>query len=236
MKGFDIMILNQRQSEILNKLKIQKRMSVTEISKIFFVSEMTVRRDLKLLEEQGYIKRYNGGAMFYQDEIFLPICYRKFLHSDQKTELAKKTKKFFHNCMNVFIDSSSTCSYIIPLLSDYKNIHIITNSIQNLLVATENNIKCTLAGGDYYSCDMCTIGSECENFLERLNPDIAFFSSLGLSDDGFITDCNEAQNSVRKTIIKNCKTNIFLFDSHKLHKKYLYTLCTTEEISELIIL
>ena len=120
--------------------------------------------------------------------------------------------RFFYllrDSMNVFLDSSSTCSYIIPLFSEYDNIHIITNSVQSIISASEHNITCTLAGGDFYKRDMCTVGRICENFLQTINVDIAFFSSLGLSDDGLITDCDEFQNSVRKTVMKNCDTNIF---------------------------
>lgn len=229
------MNLNQRQHDISEELKKRKRMSVSELSQKFHVSEMTIRRDLKLLEEKGYIKRYTGGAMFCSNEI-LPIGYRKMLHSKQKVELAKRTKVFLHNSMNVFLDSSSTCSYIVPILSEYENIHIVTNSVQSTLAAAEYNISCTLVGGTFYARDMCTVGSMCDDLLQNINVDIAFFSSLGLSEDGLITDCDELQNSVRKTVMKNCRTNIFLFDSHKLNKKYLFTLCNKDDVNELIIL
>lgn len=230
------MNINHRQAEISEELKKEKRMSVSALARKFHVSEMTIRRDLKILEEKGCIKRYNGGAIFCSDEICLPIGYRKMLHAKQKAELAKRTKKFLGDSMNIFLDSSSTCSYIIPILSEYENIHIVTNSVQSTLAATEYNISCTLVGGNFYARDMCTVGSICDAFLQNINVDIAFFSSLGLSDDGLITDCDEFQNSVRKTVMKNCQTNIFLFDSHKLHKKYLYTLCCKDDVTELIIL
>lgn len=83
---------------------------------------------------------------------------------------------------------------------------------------------------------MCTVGSLSERFLRGIHPDIAFFSSAGLSDDGLITDDNEQQTAARKVVMENCRRNIFLFESHKLHKTYLYTVCRAEELADLIIL
>lgn len=55
--------MNDRQSRLIGYLKEQKRASVKKPAARFYVSEMTVRRDLKELELQGYLKRYNGGTV-----------------------------------------------------------------------------------------------------------------------------------------------------------------------------
>ena len=67
------MILNERQEQIIETLKKEKRISVKKLSEMFFVCEMTIRRDLKELEESGYIKRYSGGAMINSEEDLMPI-------------------------------------------------------------------------------------------------------------------------------------------------------------------
>lgn len=231
------MRLNERQTKIVEVLKERKRMSVVQLAKQFFVSEMTIRRDLKLLEEESYIVRYNGGAMIKNgDGDIMPIKYRRLLHIKQKTNLAKMAEKYLKDSINVFIDSSSTCMYIIPLIAEHKDIHIFTNSVQTVIAAAERGIKCTLIGGNYYKYDMCTVGSIAEEFLRGINADIAFFSSAGLSDDGFITDHDELQTAIRKIVMSKCDTNIFLFDNHKLHKKYIYTLCHKDDVTETFIL
>ena len=230
------MLLNQRQMQMLEALKKEERLSVKALAQRFWVSEMTVRRDLKLLEGEGYIQRYSGGALIKSNEGALPVKYRKLLHTRQKATLAGKAKKHLHDSMSVFIDTSSTCMYLIPLLAEYRAIHVISNSVQTVMAAAERGLACTLIGGDYDSHDMCTVGSLSEHFLRGIHPDIAFFSSAGLSDDGLITDDNEQQTAARKVIMENCRRNIFLFESHKLHKTYLYTVCRAEELADLIIL
>lgn len=231
------MELNDRQESIISYLKENKRASVKKLSANFYVSEMTIRRDLKELEKQGYIQRYSGGAVYNSNEAgALPISARMLMSASVKRRLAEKAKKYIKNGLTVFLDSSSTCSYLIPLLAEYKNITVITNSILTLHRAAEYHIPCILAGGDYYEYDMCTVGSVTESFLSKINPDLAFFSVLGLSDDGIITDCDLKQTAIRIIVMKNCRNNIFLFDSTRISKKYPYTICNCNEVTDVLII
>ena len=229
-------MLNERQQDIVEFIKKEKRASVKKLAAQFFVSEMTIRRDLKELEIQKYLKRYNGGAIYYGSDLSLPVNVRKFLNAKEKNMLSRKAEKYLRNGLTVFIDSSSTCMYIIPLLAEYDNITIITNSVQNVLIASEHHISCIVAGGEYCECDMCTVGSETENYLRNINVDIAFFTTLGLSDDGVISDSDERQTAVRKAVMENSKKNLFLFESGKLHKKFPYTLCRTDMADDIIMI
>lgn len=229
-------MLTERQYKIVEFMKKNKSASVRRLSKEFFVSEMTVRRDLTELERQGYLARYNGGAYYCENDDILPVEARKKLHSAEKQKLSVMAKKYLSDSITVYIDSSSTCMYIIPILSEYNDIKIVTNSIQSLMTAAKYHIPCIIAGGEYYEHDMCTVGSVTENFLENLNVDAAFFSSKGISDDGIISDDDLRQTAVRKTVMKNVKKVIFMFDSTKTHKKYLYTVCKSDAIDGVIML
>ncbi len=229
-------MLNERQQDIVEFIKKEKRASVKKLASQFFVSEMTIRRDLKELENQNYLKRYNGGAVYCRSDSLLPIEMRKFLNAKEKNILSKRAEKYLRDSQTVFIDSSSTCMYIIPLLTDYNDITIITNSVQNLLVAAEHHIRCSIAGGNYYERDMCTVGSETENYLRNINVDIAFLTTSGLSDDGVISDIDERQTAVRKAVMENSKKNLFLFESSKLHKKFPYTLCRTDMADDIFMI
>lgn len=230
------MILNERQEQIIETLKKEKRISVKKLSEMFFVCEMTIRRDLKELEESGYIKRYSGGAMINSEEDLMPIEFRRLLHSKEKKQIAALTKKYLSDNIAVFIDSSSTSHCIIPLLAEYKNITIVTNSVQCLLIASKYHIKCIIAGGNYYERDRCCVGAKTTDFLSYINVDVAFFSSLGISDDGVISDIDEEQMAVRRVVMKNSAKKIFMFDNTKQHKTYMYKLCRADDADDIIII
>ena len=229
-------MLNERQKEILNFLRKQERATVRKMAKEFYVSEMTIRRDLNELEKTGLVNRYNGGAVFCGESGSLPIATRKFLHRKEKANLSEKTKKYLHNGMSVYIDSSSTALYMIPILAEFKDITIITNSASCLIAAAKYNIKCIMAGGELYDRDMCTVGGETIEFVRKYNTDIGFFSTLGISDDGIISDTDLRQSNVKCAAFQSCALKIFMFDSSKQHKKYLYTLCGVDDADDIIII
>ena len=101
------------RADIFDILCEKKRVSVSELSKLLYVCEMTVRRDLSEMEKQGLIKRYRGGAI-YSEGTELPISIRMYLSEDEKRILAKKAEIYLADNTIVYIDGSSTCHYIIP--------------------------------------------------------------------------------------------------------------------------
>ena len=228
------MKLEGRKKDIFDILCEKKRISVSELSKMLYVCEMTIRRDLSEMEKEGLIKRYRGGAI-YIEGTELPITRRMYLSEDEKRILAKKAEIYLADNTTVFIDSSSTCHYIIPHIKKFNNIKIVTNSINALLSAAKLHIPCFLIGGEYYEQDMCFVGSVSEQYAKNINVDMAFFTTKGLSKDGIISDTDLGQTMVRYSIMKNANKSIFLFEKEKIGKKYLHTLCRADTVDSIIL-
>lgn len=227
--------MNGRQKEILDLLQKRGSISVTDLSKTLFVSEMTIRRDLMEMEKGGFLHRYRGGAVLKINVGEMPITERMLLDKTEKEALAKKCIDFLHDNMTVFIDSSSTCQYLIPLLSEWNKITVVTNSVSTLLSLGSLHIPCILIGGEYYEQDMCTVGSLAEQYACDINVDVAFFTTAGISNDGVISDFDLRQTMIRKIVMKNANKNIFLFEKEKIGKKHLYTLCKREEATVVLV-
>ena len=219
------MVDKDRQQDILELLYEKGRVSVKEFSKTLWVSEMTIRRDLTEMEKGGYLKRYRGGAMLKSDSREMPITERFLMDANEKKELCELTLPYLKNDMTIYLDSSSTCLYIIPHLARYKNITIITNSVKAVLNASNLHIPCILVGGDYYEQDMCLVGSLAEDFAKDINIDLAFMTTAAYSNDGIISDFDQRQTAIRKIVLKNSKHTIFLFEKNKIGKTLTYTLC-----------
>lgn len=235
IKG-DIMILNERQSNILDYLNEHSQASVHKLAAHFFVSEMTIRRDLKKMEQAGYLHRYNGGATKHAQNETLPFDARKLLHADQKAAIANAVRPFLRDSLSVFIDSSATCTYVIPLLSEYRDIRIVTNSLNACVIAAEYHIPCTIAGGMVYEKDLCAVGAETVEFLRAINVNIAFFSSYAISSEGLITDNDAEQTAIRRCVLKNCQQSIVLLNESKCNKTCLYTFCHSNDVTRVIFI
>lgn len=227
--------MNERQKEILELLGQRGSISVTELAKTLYVTEMTVRRDLSEMEKGGFLRRFRGGAVLKINAGEMPISERILLDKGEKEELARRCTDFLRDGMTVFIDSSSTCQYLLPHLPKWKKITVVTNSVSALVSLGNLHIPCILIGGEYYEQDMCTVGSVAEEYVRNLNVDIAFFTTAAISEDGVISDFDIRQTSIRKIVMKNSKQNIFLFERDKLGKKYLYTLCHKDDATAVIM-
>lgn len=230
------MELKGRKRVIYDILCEKGRVSVKELSKMIYVSEMTVRRCLGEMEEEGLLERYRGGAVLNGAGVLLPISQRMLHGEREKKLLAAKAAELLKDNMTVFIDSSSTCQYIVPHLPKFENIKVVTNSLDTLLKVSKLKVPCILIGGEYYSFDRCFVGSIAEEYAGRFNVDIAFFSVMGLSDDGVLSDDIFEQSAVRKEIMRNSERNVYIFEQSKLHKKYFYTVCRTEDVDDVIVI
>ena len=229
------MNINERQKEILELLHQKGSVSVSELSKTLFVTEMTIRRDLSELEKGGFLRRYRGGAVLKINAGEMPITERMLLDKDEKEALALMCFEYLRDDMTVFIDSSSTCQYLLPHLSRLKKLTVITNSVTALLSCGSLHLPAILIGGEYYEQDMCTVGSLAEQYVSGLNVDIAFFTTAAISEDGVISDFDLRQTMIRKLIMQNSRQNVFLFEREKIGKKYLYTLCRKEDATAVLI-
>ena len=227
------MELNERQQAIMNLLREKGNISVTRLSKTLNYSEMTIRRDLTKMEKAGLLQRSHGMAL-ENDINNQPITTRSFAQDSEKRKLCKEASQYLQDKMTVFLDSSSTCMYLIPYIADHKDMCIFTNSVQVLLSAANFHIPSYLTGGKYFEKDMCLLGSQAENYAANINVDIAFFSCAGYSDDGRITDDSEEQTAVRLAAMKNAKKTIMLFDSTKRNHIYAFTVCHKDDIYKMI--
>jgi len=227
------MELNERQQNILNILREKGKISVTALAKELCYSEMTIRRDLTKMEMAGLLKRSHGMAL-ENDINSQPVTTRSYAQDSEKRSLCKEASWYLTDKMTVFLDSSSTCIYLIPYIAEHKEMCIFTNSVQVLLSAANFHIPCYLTGGKYYERDMCLLGAQAEKYAENINVDVAFFSCAGYTEDGRITDDSEEQTAVRIAAMKNAKKSIMLFDSTKRNVTYAFTVCREEDVYRVI--
>ena len=228
--------MEDRQKDILKQLYEKGRVSVAQLAKTLYVSEMTVRRDLAEMEKGGYLRRYRGGAVLRQSDGEMPVSERYFMNREEKQQLALRASDFLSDGITVFLDSSSTCGYLLPYLLKHKGVTLVTNSVKTLLAAAENHIPSILIGGEYYEQDMCSVGSIAERYASELNIDVGFFTTAAISNDGVISDFDQRQTYIRRLVMNNTDKSVFLFENEKKGKKHIYTLCQKDEAYSVIMI
>ncbi len=225
----------ERQEEILDILQKNKSISVTKLAEMLFVSQPTIRRDLSELERQGKVRRTHGGVMLRNvSECEIPLLVREDQNNESKALIAERAARYIEDGSVIFMDASSTVSYLIPHLSRFQDLVVITNSPKVSMRLAERGIRNYCTGGMMLLHSIAFVGSEAEAFIANFNADILFFSSRGFMENGMITDSSVEEARIRKMMIKHSKKQIYLCDSNKRNKQYLYNICPVNEVEAVI--
>lgn len=229
------MIQYERQKKILEVLKEKDTMTIEEIAEKVFFSQSTVRRDIKALEQQGYVHSLYGGVMLseYKNSI-VPVNMRNSSFSSVKESLAKKAAELVFDGAVVIMDSASTVRRICKYIKPHVRVKIITNNLCLFDEPHGDNIKMYCTGGLYNSLNRNFVGAGAEKYIKDINADILFFSSQGLSEDGDITDASEEETALRTIMLEHAKQKVFLCDSSKFGEKKTFRLCNKDDIDVII--
>ena len=204
------MLAVERKNKIREIVTHNKSGTVLELARRFSVSEETIRRDLKQLEEEGLLVRTYGGA-YVRDSAQNEVTaeFRENIYVESKKLIAKKCAKLISNGDSIFLDSSTTALYICDNIQD-KSVTLITNSLKILnKCSTNKNIQLFAIGGAFSYNTMSFNGRNACKMLQQYHVDKAFISCENLDLEHGLTDSSERQADIRETAI-NHGTNIYL--------------------------
>ena len=223
----------ERLEQILSILRRTQTATVKALAEHLYVSEATVRRDLNELERRGFISRIHGGAVLTDGaNREVPLFLREQQNTQSKRIIAAKAARHLCDGQVIFMDASSTVMYLIPHFERFQNLTIITNGLKTSqeLRSLKHNVYCT--GGLMLHNSLAYIGDFAADFIRHFNADVFFFSSLGVSEDGKITDASAEENNIRRVMLEQSRKHIFLCDSSKQGKTYCYNLCNISQTDD----
>lgn len=230
------MIGTERQREILEYIKRNETISIEQIVNTFFVSEATARRDLNALEKTGLIRRVFGGATLVMgSDRQVPLFVREREDEREKHNIGRRAATLVRDGQILFIDGSSTAQFLLPHLSRFNDLIVITNGLKTAQTLGEMHIKVYSTGGLLIDNSSVLVGADAERFVEGYNADVCFLSCKGFSEDGRFTDTSYAETELRKHFLANAKTKVMLMTKNKLGNKYIHTLCRKSEVDYLVM-
>lgn len=219
------MILIDRWMKILEYLKEKKFATVEEMMENFKISRSTLRRDLIAMEERGHIKRTRGGAEIVEQNNIDAYCDIEKIFTNKKEEkirIAKKAAEIIKDNDVIFIDSGSTCYFMIDYISA-KNITVVTNGILHIQRLMEKGINTYILGG-YAKPELNLIeGEDIVKKINDMNFDIAFLGTMGIDTKGVFTTDMLSDGQVKKAVIASSDKCYVLADTSKFNIKRFYT-------------
>ena len=124
------MLAQTRKDKILEMLKEDGSVKVAELSKIFKVSDVTIRQDLEKLEQDGLVTRKHGGAFLKTiGKQVQNFALANLINMDKKELIGKKAAEYIDSGDTIILDSGTTTTEIAKAIIDKQNITVITNAI-----------------------------------------------------------------------------------------------------------
>lgn len=207
---------DERISNILNILDNHPKISINRLTELTNESTSTLRRDLIVLEESGQIQRSFGMVtLLPNSNIEFSSPYRLHEQTAEKKMMCRLLAKIITDNQAMYIDPSTTLSFLPPFLKKHHNLNIITDNLR-VAVASNGmpNLHVFITGGELKPNSDSIIGSHAIQDLAMFRPQLALMSCSTLDMHGAYMADNEQAN-IKRQMIANARESILLADHTK---------------------
>lgn len=224
--------LNERQKQIMNLLRRDGEVKITELKELYSVTDMTLRRDLEKMEQSGLLKRTYGGAILSSKDVALPE--RKTVNMNEKERIGQAVAGLILPGESIFIDSGSTTLQIARSLPDKAPITVVTNAIHVAAELAEKKIPTVVIGGVLVDTTNAMVGTVAIESISKMAFDKVFLGTTGLSFLHGFSNSNMLEADIKRTCIHRAKQSYIVMDQTKFGQNALFSFSTLQEIDAII--
>ena len=227
-----------RIDRIADLLDKRGKLSLEQLVEYFpDVSQMTLRRDLVLLEQQERIIRVRGGAMSVKEvQKVSGEAYAKktAIHTDEKIEIARKAASLIEENSSLFMDGGTTSMCLAKELPDI-HLHVFTNGLAVAVeLAKKKNFNVNMFGGQVLKDNLSTASSTAKIYFENTNFELAVMSASAFTPENGFSCGSQLEADFLQEMRKKAKAVYMMLDSSKIGKIMPHTFAHMEDIDVLI--
>ena len=210
------LLLHERQSLILARLKSDGRVIAAAIAQELAISEDTIRRDLREMAAAGLCKRVYGGALPATSDV-TSLTERLELKPERKDVLARATAPLLEPGMTVFIDAGSTNLAIARALAPNLRLTVITNSpnVASALIDRQE-IDTIMLGGKLDHRTGAVIGARAIADAANFRPDICVLGSCGFEAESGISASDFDEAEFKRSVAQRSRSIVAAITNEKL--------------------
>lgn len=225
-----------RRTVILQQIEKNDNVNVSQLSRQFSVSEVTIRKDLKYLEKKNILIRSRGGAMKRSlINVDLSIYDRQKQNIKLKEAIGTTAANLIMNGETILLDTGTTIMELAKHLPKKIEFTVITNSVDiTFRLAEYPNIKVIMPGGILRRNSLALVGEQTAESLRSFYCDKYFLSADGIDLEKGMLTTNIEEASLARINIRNSKTVIALIDSSKFQCKGIKLIAPLSELDTII--
>lgn len=217
------MLNEERRRLILATLNRDGRVLVGDLAKHFRTSQVTIRKDLDILQAHGRVHRTHGGALPAQEGALDDPTLREKekLHRKEKLQIAAAAARMVRKGQVVILDSGTTTTAIARTLREFENLTIITNAVNIAAELSGSSVEVILTGGTLRKNSFSLVGPIAEETLRRLNADILFLGVDGFDVHYGLSTPNLLEAKVNRAMMDVARVVVAVCDSSKFGRRSL---------------
>ena len=222
--------MNQRQKKIISLTESAGEITIKELAQKLGVSEMTVHRDLDLLQKERYVYKKRGAAVFVESA----DRDKSDFYSDEKRAIGRKAAELVRDGASIIFDNSTTALECARFLNpDGKYTFYTTNLETAEILAGYAGSVLYCSGGYYFPDSKGFVGAQAEAFISSVKADVCFIGASGITPDGTTTPY-PMHTALQKAIIASAKTKILVCDHSKFDKHAIEKICDLSDIDVIV--
>lgn len=228
--------ITERHRIILKILDDNGHVNVQELSINMNVSDVTIRKDLKLLEDKHLLFRTHGGASkenpYANDK---PVAEKERLNADEKRRIAKTAAEMIGDNDSIIIASGTSMLALARAINTNIKLTVITSALNVALELSQHqNVEVLQLGGQLRQNSSSVMGPYAEQILNDISCSIAFLGVDGIDLDLGLTTTSLMEARLNQKMIEAAQITVVLADSTKFGKRGLGKICQLDQIHHII--
>jgi DeoR/GlpR family transcriptional regulator of sugar metabolism len=223
-----------RRQALVEAVRIES-LPVSQLALVLGCSEMTVRRDLDVLERDGVLRRERGGAVasiLRGDEV--PYALRVFEAMDAKERIAHVVAALIAEGETVVLDCGTTTAEVGRALRG-RSITLMPLGLRTLIdLADDDHVQLIAAGGDVRSGELVLTGDLTEAAFERLRFDTFVLGCCGISESDGVTTHVPADAKIKRLALSSSRRTIVVGDASKIGKVAFGRVCGLDAVEQFV--
>ncbi|HOJ10525.1 MAG TPA: DeoR/GlpR family DNA-binding transcription regulator [Clostridiales bacterium] len=226
----------ERRNKILEILTRQGKVKVNQLSRLFEISEVTIRSDLAKLESMGLLERVHGGAVStYRAYYRMSISDRMKANAEEKRRIAAEVASMISDDDTLMISSGTTTLYVLEELKNAKNLTIVTNAIYfSQESANLRDFNIILLGGILEPRDQFTYGDDVINQVKRYKADKFILSVDGINSEDGISTYHYLEAEINRQMIARANKTIVVGDYTKVGRTSFAHISPLENVDVIV--
>lgn len=230
------MTIAERHKFILDKLEREGFVSVADLSKEMDVTMVTVRKDLKLLEDKGLLYRSHGSATpvspYVNDR---SVKEKRLMQIEEKNKIASLAVKMIQEEEAIIIGSGTTVTALAKAIPKNFKLTVLTGALNVCTALLDNqHLEAVQLGGVIRKSSSSVVGHYAEDMLINFACSKLFLGVDGISPEFGLTTSNMMEAHLNAKMIKSVQKTIVLADSSKFGRKGFGKICEIEDIDIII--